>query len=55
MTVVGALEPKIAEFNAKLPTGYTVETGGLYEESGESQRVGVRRRADDDPADARAP
>ena len=32
-TVVGALAPKIAEFAAKLPRHYKVETGGLYEES----------------------
>jgi multidrug efflux pump subunit AcrB len=32
-TVVGALAPKVAEFAAKLPTRYKVETGGLYEES----------------------
>ena len=35
-TVVGALEPKIAEFNAKLPHQYRVETGGLSEESATS-------------------
>jgi multidrug efflux pump subunit AcrB len=35
--VVGALEPNIVAFKSKLPTGYTVETGGLYEESGKSQ------------------
>jgi multidrug efflux pump subunit AcrB len=32
-TVVNALAPKIAEFSAKLPRGYQVATGGLYEES----------------------
>ena len=31
--VVGALGPKVAEFAAKLPKGYHVATGGLYEES----------------------
>ena len=31
--VVGALEPKIAAFAAKLPPHYQVETGGMYEES----------------------
>ena len=31
--VVGALAPQIAEFSAKLPKYYKVETGGLYEES----------------------
>ncbi|MFO1413874.1 MAG: efflux RND transporter permease subunit [Burkholderiales bacterium] len=31
--VVGALAPKVAEFAAKLPKRYKVETGGLYEES----------------------
>ena len=35
--VVGVLEPKIVAFKAKLPKGYAVETGGLYEESGKSQ------------------
>lgn len=34
--VVGALEPKIDEFAARLPKQYTVETGGLYEESNTS-------------------
>lgn len=37
-TVVGALAPKIAEFNAGLPSEYRVEVGGLYEESQESQQ-----------------
>ncbi|MGL4565295.1 MAG: efflux RND transporter permease subunit, partial [Halioglobus sp.] len=32
-TVVGALAPQIEEFAATLPPRYTVETGGLYEES----------------------
>src|SRR5262249_10932174 len=32
-TVVNALAPKVAEFSAKLPQRYRVETGGLYEES----------------------
>ena len=32
-TVVGALAPKVAEFKAKLPRPYQLETGGLYEES----------------------
>jgi multidrug efflux pump subunit AcrB len=36
-TVVGALAPKIAEFSARLPKPYKVETGGLYEESAVSQ------------------
>ncbi|MGB9192791.1 MAG: efflux RND transporter permease subunit [Azonexus sp.] len=31
--VVGALAPKIAELNAKLPAQYKIETGGMYEES----------------------
>ncbi len=31
--VVGALAPKVAEFAAKLPRQYKVETGGMYEES----------------------
>jgi multidrug efflux pump subunit AcrB len=31
--VVGALAPKVAEFAAKLPRPYRVETGGMYEES----------------------
>jgi multidrug efflux pump subunit AcrB len=35
-TVVDALAPKIKAFAAKLPRGYTVETGGLSEESAES-------------------
>jgi multidrug efflux pump subunit AcrB len=35
--VVERLAPKIKEFNAKLPAGYKTETGGLYEESKESQ------------------
>ena len=51
--VVGALAPKVAEFAAKLPQHYQVETGGLYEESAIVERVGVRRRAADDRADAR--
>lgn len=32
-TVVGALAPKIAELNARLPAQYKIETGGMYEES----------------------
>jgi multidrug efflux pump subunit AcrB len=32
-TVVVALAPKVAEFAAKLPRPYRIETGGLYEES----------------------
>ena len=36
-SVVAELRPKIAEFGAKLPKGYKVETGGLYEESQSSQ------------------
>ena len=35
--VVSALAPKIAEFNAKLPRPYKIETGGLFEESAVSQ------------------
>ena len=31
--VVAALAPKVAEFAAKLPQHYQVETGGMYEES----------------------
>ena len=31
--VVGALAPKVAEFSARLPRPYRVETGGMYEES----------------------
>ncbi len=36
-SVVATLAPKIAEFNGLLPKGYRVETGGLFEESQESQ------------------
>ena len=36
-TVVGALAPKIAELNARLPAQYKIETGGMYEESAISQ------------------
>jgi multidrug efflux pump subunit AcrB len=36
-SVVEALAPKIAEFGAKLPKPYKVETGGLFEESQVSQ------------------
>jgi multidrug efflux pump subunit AcrB len=36
-SVVAALGPKVAEFAARLPKGYKVETGGLYEESQTSQ------------------
>jgi multidrug efflux pump len=32
-TVVGALAARVDEFGAKLPHGYSLETGGLYEES----------------------
>jgi multidrug efflux pump subunit AcrB len=35
--VVSALTPKIAEFGARLPKPYKVETGGLFEESQISQ------------------
>jgi multidrug efflux pump subunit AcrB len=35
-SVVGALAPKVAEFGAKLPPHYKVETGGMYEESAAS-------------------
>ncbi len=35
--VVTALAPKYAELNAKLPHGYRIETGGIFEESAESQ------------------
>ncbi len=35
--VVSALAPKIAEFAGRLPKPYTVETGGLFEESQVSQ------------------
>ncbi|MBK8892152.1 MAG: efflux RND transporter permease subunit [Dechloromonas sp.] len=35
--VVSALAPKIAEFGARLPKPYKVETGGLFEESQISQ------------------
>ncbi|WP_233870505.1 efflux RND transporter permease subunit [Paraburkholderia adhaesiva] len=35
--VVAKLAPKIAGFKAKLPKGYKIETGGLYEESSASQ------------------
>lgn len=34
--VVEKLAPRIVEFNAKLPRGYKVETGGLFEESAAS-------------------
>ena len=36
-SVVAALGPKVTEFAARLPKGYKVETGGLYEESQTSQ------------------
>ena len=36
-TVVGALEPKIAELSGKLPKGYRIELGGIAEESAVSQ------------------
>jgi multidrug efflux pump subunit AcrB len=36
-TVVGALAPKIAELNARLPKQYRIDTGGMYEESAISQ------------------
>jgi hypothetical protein len=35
--VVQALAPKVAEFSAKLPSPYKLETGGLFEESQISQ------------------
>jgi len=35
-SVVAALAPKVAEFGAKLPRPYKVETGGMYEESAAS-------------------
>ena len=52
--VVGALAPKVAEFAAKLPRPYTVATGGLYEESAQLERIGVRGRAAHAGADARS-
>ncbi|MGJ4951904.1 efflux RND transporter permease subunit [Bradyrhizobium sp. HKCCYLS20291] len=36
-TVVDQLKPAMAAFNAKLPAGYKVATGGSVEESGKSQ------------------
>ena len=36
-SVVAALAPKVAEFAGRLPKGYKVETGGLFEESQVSQ------------------
>jgi multidrug efflux pump subunit AcrB len=35
-TVVAAIGPSIAEFNATLPRPYRIETGGLYESSNDS-------------------
>ena len=35
-TVVASIAPSIAEYNAKLPRGYKIETGGLYESSNDS-------------------
>ena len=35
--VVGTLAPKIAELDAKLPSQYRIDTGGLYEESAVSR------------------
>jgi multidrug efflux pump subunit AcrB len=35
-TVVGAIGPSIAAYNAQLPPPYRVETGGLYESSNDS-------------------
>ena len=35
-TVVAAIGPSIAAYNAKLPEGYRIETGGLYESSNDS-------------------
>lgn len=35
-TVVAAIGPSIAEYAAKLPAGYKIETGGLYESSNDS-------------------
>ncbi|KQP50241.1 MULTISPECIES: efflux RND transporter permease subunit [unclassified Methylobacterium] len=36
-TVVAQLEPAIAAFKAKLPDGYTLDTGGAVEEAGKGQ------------------
>ncbi|MDX5595480.1 efflux RND transporter permease subunit [Pseudovibrio sp. SPO723] len=36
-TVVDRIEPELAELRAGLPKGYTIDTGGLVEESAESQ------------------
>jgi multidrug efflux pump subunit AcrB len=36
-SVVEALAPKVAEFSARLPKSYRVETGGIFEESQISQ------------------
>jgi multidrug efflux pump len=36
-SAVAALAPAIAELNAKLPAGYSIETGGTVEESANSQ------------------
>ena len=35
-SVVGQIGPSIAEYNAKLPRPYRIETGGLYESSNDS-------------------
>jgi len=35
-SVVGALQPRIDEYNAKLPRPYRVEVGGIYEQSNDS-------------------
>ncbi len=35
-SVVGVLAPKVAEFDAKLPKPYKIETGGLVEDSAAS-------------------
>jgi multidrug efflux pump subunit AcrB len=36
-TVVDRIEPALADLRASLPAGYSIDTGGLVEESGESQ------------------
>ncbi len=36
-TLVAALAPRIADYTAKLPAGYSVAVGGAVEESGKSQ------------------
>ena len=37
--VVGALVPAVEDFNAKLPDGYEVVTGGMYESSAEASEA----------------